>query len=663
MAVKLVAEARQEILVEDQVRLRVLAHETFLELATPLQTFNDRLFKLLDDYELLPATDNILDQFYADIGRLCDWFEVEIYDAMVNANLNILETVEKDLAVEYVIMGRYTSAAMKSDDMPPLSTDWRKPFHPKKKITKTFGISVNKANARILKAMGHNAYDPEVADRMLQNPLVTAKNFSRATREQIKNIMYKGIQRGEPIPTTSARVRQIIPKRNYNRALQIVWTETHNTMNFVKWKEYMKDDAIEHIQWITVGDRRVRPTHRRNHLQIIKKGETFRNGQRFPGDRSASIREWIRCRCTLTPYILEPSNVAHPRTRTPMQMVRYKKAGWRPTPPKVPETLRRGYRPVLPSVEIVKPAKPRETVVEKPVEPIKPAGGENKEWLYNIRGKTHKSRLFKDNKMELEKPGQGKTKWEIYEDELSKVYRDPETEFSVIFEKPAGGIYECGLTVDEMVDMMMKEVRLLPKQIKKNVKEMFIEYKTAEEIMADPRAGFFSHQTIVVCVGYNTEIILADFRATLWHEVGHMIDFTPIIKFESKGTKLFNKLVSESERISNSYTYYKSISTFVAPARPYTHLDDYVEEAKKISDYSKTVMRVSENEVSKFDFTEAPAEWLRLARINPEKIEELKKEYPNLYNSLKLAAAENGIDFDAMLEEMKKMKSLRVEKK
>ena len=372
MAVKLVAEARQEILVEDQVRLRVLAHETFLELATPLQTFNDRLFKLLDDYELLPATGNILDQFYADIGRLCDWFEVEIYDAMVNANLNILETVEKDLAVEYVIMGRYTSAAMKSDDMPTLSTDWRKPFHPKKKITKTFGISVNKANARILKAMGHNAYDPEVADRMLQNPLVTAKNFSRATREQIKNIMYKGIQRGEPIPTTSARVRQIIPKRNYNRALQIVWTETHNTMNFVKWKEYMKDDAIEHIQWITVGDRRVRPTHRRNHLQIIKKGETFRNGQRFPGDRSASIREWIRCRCTLTPYILEPSNVAHPRTRTPMQMVRYKKAGWRPTPPKVPETLRRGYRPVLPSVEIVKPAKPRETVVEKPVEPIKP---------------------------------------------------------------------------------------------------------------------------------------------------------------------------------------------------------------------------------------------------------------------------------------------------
>lgn len=368
--VRLSATARQQILVEDQIRLRLLTHQSYLELATPLRTFNRKLDLLLKRYERLPMAGQIPDQLLSDVQRLCSWLEAEIYDAIVRMNLNILETVQKELSIEYKIMGRDTTISMK-EDLPPLST-WRKPFHPEPKIEDEKVIKADNTNARIQRALGHGAYDPEVAERILKNPIVTAKGFSQSTQESIKKIMYRGIRRGESTQMIAARVRQILPNKNYNKALSIVWTETHNTMNYVKWKEYMNDPAIEHIQWISVGDRRVRPTHRRNHLQIIKKGETFRNGQKFPGDRNAPFREWIHCRCTITPYIIEPTNVAHPRTRTKNQMVRYNAAGWRPKPYTIPETLRKGYKPVIPLPEVIKPTKPVEREPAPAKTPSKP---------------------------------------------------------------------------------------------------------------------------------------------------------------------------------------------------------------------------------------------------------------------------------------------------
>ncbi len=353
---RLSAATRQQILIEDQIRLRLLVHQSYLELATPLRTFNRKLDILLKRYEKLPMAGQIPDQLLSDVQRLCSWLEAEIYDALVQMNLNILETVQKELSIEYKIMGRESLISMK-EDLPSLSTDWRKPFHPEPRIETETLIKTDNTHARIEKALGHGAYDPDVTDRILKNPLSTAKGFSQSTQESIRKIMYRGIRRGESTQMIAARVRQILPNKNYNKALSIVWTETHNTMNYVKWKEYMKDPAIDYIQWISVGDRRVRPTHRRNHLQIIKKGETFRNGQKFPGDRAAPIREWIHCRCTITPYIIEPTNVAHPRTRTKNQMVRYNAAGWKPKPYTIPETLKRGYKPVIPSPEIIKPSK------------------------------------------------------------------------------------------------------------------------------------------------------------------------------------------------------------------------------------------------------------------------------------------------------------------
>lgn len=64
----------------------------------------------------------------------------------------------------------------------------------------------------------------------------------------------------------------------------------------------MEDDLIDYIQWLSTEDERTRHSHRQLNGQIIKKGNTFSNGLRYPCNKG-ELKEFINCRCTLVPYI------------------------------------------------------------------------------------------------------------------------------------------------------------------------------------------------------------------------------------------------------------------------------------------------------------------------------------------------------------------------
>ncbi len=706
--VRLSATTRQRILVLDQIQLRLLCHESFLEIITPLRNFNERLAMLFKDYEKLPMIGNIVDQLVGDVNNLCKTLEAELYDAMISANANIFKTVQEGLKQEYAEIGRDIPFSAKS--LPPLSTDWRKPFHPKRRIKEAVELEVGGARAKLVKAMGHGTGDPEVLSRLLNNPLETAGKFSESTKFKIRNIIVEGVNRGESTQMIAARVKQVLPRQNYNRALSIVWTETHNTMNYVKWKEYMRDPVIDYIQWITVGDRRVRFSHRRNHLQIVKKGEPFRNGQRFPGDRSAHLREWIHCRCTITPYIIEPSNAAHPRTRTPQQMVRYNAAGWKPKPIKTPDELTKGIKPKLPSaVEKLKATKPSKTF-KTPVKGmtrkeatiynyvknqmlkiedgkiytlkagktwkqvnsiedlpkdikgkvkgmtmselqrnIRTFSTTQKEWLFNIENGIYQSKIFKGRKTILRGPEPEKAEFKVIKNTKNKyVIYDETTDFKITIEKPKGDKFPFGQTLDEFVEKLKIEVSHIPTPLRKQLK--------GANFINGPRAvgGVYDKDMRMVKINLNSsEPVFGDF----WHEITHAIDDMQPIVQKADDLSAWNSMKKKAAEkdVIQEETYDNFVSQTVMPAKPYTgDMKDILDE-RSISPYA--FLSDAQKEYGHV-FGELPAEFVREIRKDPLSLEKFKKRYPNTYNSLKLAAAEQGIDLDAMLESFAKLPNL-----
>ena len=79
---------------------------------------------------------------------------------------------------------------------------------------------------------------------------------------------------------------------------RIARTETNSFQNEGA-QQTMDELGIGYEQWWTAEDERVRQEdadHVRMHSQIIRRGGTFSNGLKYPGDRSGPIREWINCR-------------------------------------------------------------------------------------------------------------------------------------------------------------------------------------------------------------------------------------------------------------------------------------------------------------------------------------------------------------------------------
>lgn len=81
--------------------------------------------------------------------------------------------------------------------------------------------------------------------------------------------------------------------------------------------------GVHYHQWITAGDSRVRgdpggeypeaeADHAVLHGQIVRHGDNFQNGLKYPGDRTGPLYEWINCRCRVVPYLMPEGMKAPP---------------------------------------------------------------------------------------------------------------------------------------------------------------------------------------------------------------------------------------------------------------------------------------------------------------------------------------------------------------
>ncbi|OON99145.1 MAG: hypothetical protein ATN35_01995 [Epulopiscium sp. Nele67-Bin004] len=139
-----------------------------------------------------------------------------------------------------------------------------------------------------------------------------AKQVNATTEKYVKAELIKGYTKGASIYEITRSIKQSTGF-SYNRSEAIARTEIFSAGNYVDHMSFMQNDYIVGYKWQSMGDKRVRATHKAAHGQYRKKGEPFRVGYSqlmYPGDGSmgAASQEIIRCRCYLSPIFNDAFN-------------------------------------------------------------------------------------------------------------------------------------------------------------------------------------------------------------------------------------------------------------------------------------------------------------------------------------------------------------------
>ena len=69
---------------------------------------------------------------------------------------------------------------------------------------------------------------------------------------------------------------------------------------------------VEYTQWIAADDDRTRESHVEVDREIIRLGDEYSNGLKYPGDTDGPIEEWINCRCSNAPFVMPYGYIAPP---------------------------------------------------------------------------------------------------------------------------------------------------------------------------------------------------------------------------------------------------------------------------------------------------------------------------------------------------------------
>ncbi len=363
---------RGKLLIEEQRLLARLSHEFYMNLRPLQDQLCLRIMGVMKQFRG-PVNENI--QVYDEALHLLDimfqdhlnHLPIKLLESYAQINVEVgrfhewskqLITGEEPLRStfkesrppepEVMVMGEPESFYLiEEDELPPYEPSQLKPAE----IGGVTGVPY----ARPVIVAGE--FDPRAKRYMEELALRKCVTLNSAQKEPVKKVLIYSFEKAEPLRNTMRRMEKHIHHLKFWQIERIARTETHQVFNWSKYKEYQDDPFVESMQWLTVGDNRVRRSHRLCHLVVRRKGEPFPNGLLYPHDPSGPAREVIQCRCTIVPYIIAPSVAPAPRTRTPTQMA--PESNWKPP---VEEKPAKSFK--LPRTYLKKP--PRATSKSSP---------------------------------------------------------------------------------------------------------------------------------------------------------------------------------------------------------------------------------------------------------------------------------------------------------
>lgn len=137
--------------------------------------------------------------------------------------------------------------------------------------------------------------------------LDSADNIEETTKDKIKEIVADGLADNQSSVQIAQSIFNGVTDMAASRALTISRTESHIAHNFGQ-NESMKQAAKELSlplmkEWISVADKRTRPTHKKANGQKVEMAKPFNIGGSklmYPGDPHGPAGEIINCRCAVS---------------------------------------------------------------------------------------------------------------------------------------------------------------------------------------------------------------------------------------------------------------------------------------------------------------------------------------------------------------------------
>ena len=140
--------------------------------------------------------------------------------------------------------------------------------------------------------------------------IASERTLARVDRS-IMDIITLGYKSGKGIDYVANNLTKRFDQLTTWESKRIARTEIHNAHNrgtMDKYQEY----GVEYTMWIAADDERTRESHLEINGEIIRLGDTYSNGLKYPGDTDGPIEEWINCRCSNAPYVLPYGFAAPP---------------------------------------------------------------------------------------------------------------------------------------------------------------------------------------------------------------------------------------------------------------------------------------------------------------------------------------------------------------
>jgi len=172
-----------------------------------------------------------------------------------------------------------------------------------------FRLPVAKAAGDLVFELTDEEIRSALQDRAVEHGAGITEQIINDSRKIVREKMYLGAataqETGEIIASGAG-----IPEW---RGLKIARTEAGQAFNLASFRQY-ETSGVKFNQWLTVGDRRVRPEHILNETSgPVELGKPFPNGQLHPGDGPQSIN----CRCSLIPDLSDPNILLEPWDGSP----------------------------------------------------------------------------------------------------------------------------------------------------------------------------------------------------------------------------------------------------------------------------------------------------------------------------------------------------------
>ena len=134
--------------------------------------------------------------------------------------------------------------------------------------------------------------------------------IERITGDVMANLT-KSYEDGLGIQEAARNLREVFEGMEDYELRRVARTEIISAQNegtFLTEQEL----GIEFHEWIATVDSRTRDAHVEIDGVIVKVGDLFPNGLRYPGDRNGPIEEWINCRCREAVFLMPEGKMAPP---------------------------------------------------------------------------------------------------------------------------------------------------------------------------------------------------------------------------------------------------------------------------------------------------------------------------------------------------------------